>query len=567
MMKKISFIFLPLLMLLFVGCDDFLDVNKNPDKGVSVTPEQELPVITFYASQLNYDHAEYGNYLSQALTTAGRSQTGTYAYKSGWEFLSMNRHPQWRRHYYDLGVNINEIMKLAEKEKSYNFILIGRTIRLMSTLFTTDAFGDMPLSEAYTSVAPKYDTQEQVYAWMIQEADDLLALYDNPEWTQAITNKPITKTMDRIYSGDLLKWKLFTSGLKARILLRKLPNMDNTPASCQAIIDAVDGALTADWKEPDYHYDGGSGEKSCPWGAAQPAINAWESRKNEMDKSIPSKFFVVDMMGLYSTSQGAKAGDAEDPRLMRFMAKRAGPTTGSDTGTKYRYLENNIGMGVSYKESNYPDLYASTNVYTQNTGYVSLMLTEELLLMKAEALYWKGQKQEAMDVMKAAVDTSMVRHSASENMVSMYEGTYIAANAGATEKRYQALSVTNGAKYFPTIDKFTIGHIMRQKYVSMYLQPEQWNDMRRYNYSNSTNGKTYEGTVIYPGLKRPYNLYEPYWRTAQAIAEEQWIQRLNYDPETEEKYNKAELERLGAFRNADWLKKPMIWAVYNQAKR
>ena len=39
----------------------------------------------------------------------------------------------------------------------------------------------------------------------------------------------------------------------------------------------------------------------------------------------------------------------------------------------------------------------------------------------------------------------------------------------------------------------------------------------------------------------------------------------NYDPETEEKYNRPELERLGAYRNAEWLKKPMIWAEYNEA--
>ena len=37
----------------------------------------------------------------------------------------MNRHPQWRRHYYDLGVNLNEMTKVAEWEKSYNFILIS----------------------------------------------------------------------------------------------------------------------------------------------------------------------------------------------------------------------------------------------------------------------------------------------------------------------------------------------------------------------------------------------------------------------------------------------------------
>jgi len=525
-----------------VSCSDFLDININPDKAITVTAEKELPVIIFYAAQLNYDHAEYGNYLTQTFTTGGRSQTGAYAYKSGWEFLSMNRHPQWRRHYFDLGVNINEMTKIAEREKSYNFILIARTIRLMSTLFTTDAFGDMPLTDAYVAVTSKYDTQEQVYTWMIKEADELIALYNNTAWTEAPTNKLIDKSIDRIYEGDLSKWKSLTYGLKARILLRKIPNWENTAANCQLIITAVDSALVG-WKEPNYNYDGGSGEKNCPWGPAQPAINAWESRKNEMDKSVPTKFLCKIMMGMYDVPSVFTIGYAEDPRMEKIMVSRAGPTT--DPSTKFRFLETNIGIGVSYKETNYPDLFAS--VFTKNTGFVSLMLTEELKLMKAEALYWKGMKQEALTEMISAVDLNLTRHAAKASYVT----------------RFKVM-----AKYFPTLSNFNIGHILRHKYICMYLQPEQWNDMRRYNYSNSTNGITYDGTVIYPGLKRPYNLYEPYWTTeknADGTTKEVWIQRLNYDPETEEKYNKGELERLGAFRNPNWLKKPMVWAVYNEA--
>ena len=42
--------------------------------------------------------------------------------------------------------------------------------------------------------------------------------------------------------------------------------------------------------------------------------------------------------------------------------------------------------------------------------------------------------------------------------------------------------------------------------------------------------------------------------------ENTWIQRINYDPETEEKYNRPELERLGAYKNYKWLQEPMIWA-------
>ena len=105
---------------------------------------------------------------------------------------------------------------------------------------------------------------------------------------------------------------------------------------------------------------------------------------------------------------------------------------------------------------------------------------------------------------------------------------------------------------------------MIQKYIAMYLLPEQWTDMRRYHYSNNRNaigiGDAQE--IIYPTLRRPYNLYAAHWIDGLTVAEQErtWIQRMNYDPETEEKYNLGELERLGASKNPQWLRKPMIWA-------
>lgn len=548
-MKKIKYIALALLLSLGASsCEDMLYDNVNPDKSIAVTPEQILPVVVFYASQINYDHAEYGTYLSQTLTTGGKSQTGTYAYKSGWEFLTMNRHPQWRRHFFDIGSNVNELIGASEKVNSKNFILIARTIRLMSTQLTTDMFGDMPRSEAYKSNSPKYDSQESIYEWMLSEANELITLYNDPSWTEAPTNIKITQKMDRIFSGDLKKWKQFTCALKARILLRKLPNWDNTPATCQQIIDAVDAAYTADWQEPRYQYDGTAGVGSSPWGASQPKINSWESRDNLFDKAIVSKYFCVNIMGVYE-KPSLSSGKAEDPRLEKMMTARSGPE--GDTGAKFRYLENNIGMGVSYKESHYPDLYAG--LYTKDKGYIPLMTAEELLLIKAEAEYWKGDKSAARTLTIQAANINMDRYEVPNKTprTNYFDGKF-------------------KEKYFPEGNAFTIKHLMQQKYVCMYLQPEQWTDLRRYNYSNDVNKKTYDGVIVYPGLKRPFNLYEPYWCTetnADGTIKEVWIQRINYDPETEEKYNKAELERLGAYKNANWLKVPMIWAIYSGAHK
>ena len=556
-MNKYKVIILSLLIS-FMGasCEDWLYDNVNEDAAHEVLPQQVLPVVLFYSAQLQFDHAEYGAYLTQTLTTGGRNQTSSFAYKSGWgDFLTMNRHPQWRRHFYDIGVNANEIIDEAHEAQAWNLELIGRTLRLMSTQMTTDLFGDMPRSEAYESNSPHYDTQESIYEWMNQEIEELIGMYEDPTYTEAATNIPIDQSIDRVFAGDLNKWKHYTYALKARLLLRKLPNWENNAATCQAIITAVNRALEG-WEDVLYRFDGGNGAQNSPWGEAFGSTEqgglGWEGRGNMLNSAVPTKYFMENILGVFESHSNLK-GWAEDPRILAFMSARPGPSGTSDSGTEMRYLDTNIGMDVSYKVDNYPTLFPEVDgkkvsVYTQNTGYVPLFLEEELLLIKAEATYWSGDKPTARSLTMQAAEINFDRF----NLSSIYGSSY-------TRYRNNYLGNETGTgnyvtTYFPA-DGFNIGHIMRQKYVCLYLQPEQWTDMRRYNYSCEENGIQYDNTYVYPGLKRPNNIYEAHWGDDPKA----WINRINYDPETEEKYNKAELERLGAYKNYQWLRKPMIW--------
>lgn len=556
-MNKYKVIILSLLIS-FMGasCEDWLYDNVNEDAAHEVLPQQVLPVVLFYSAQLQFDHAEYGAYLTQTLTTGGRNQTSSFAYKSGWgDFLTMNRHPQWRRHFYDIGVNAKGIIDEAHEAQAWNLELIGRTLRLMSTQMTTDLFGDMPRSEAYESNSPHYDTQESIYEWMNQEIEELIGMYEDPTYTEAATNIPIDQSIDRVFAGDLNKWKHYTYALKARLLLRKLPNWENNAATCQAIITAVNRALEG-WEDVLYRFDGGNGAQNSPWGEAfgstEQGSLGWEGRGNMLNSAVPTKYFMENILGVFESHNNLK-GWAEDPRILAFMSARPGPSGTSDSGTEMRYLDTNIGMDVSYKVDNYPTLFPEVDgkkvsVYTQNTGYVPLFLEEELLLIKAEATYWSGDKPTARSLTMQAAEINFDRF----NLSSIYGSSY-------TRYRNNYLGNETGTgnyvtTYFPA-DGFNIGHIMRQKYVCLYLQPEQWTDMRRYNYSCEENGIQYDNTYVYPGLKRPNNIYEAHWGDDPKA----WINRINYDPETEEKYNKAELERLGAYKNYQWLRKPMIW--------
>ncbi len=603
-MKKLKYIAMATLLgLTMSSCEDTLYENVNPDVAHNNTAELGLPVLVFYASQTVYDHSEYGIYLSQCLTTLGKSQTGSYAYKSGWQFMTMNRHPQWRRHFYDIGVNGNELIENSRAIGSPNYELIARTIMLMSSQLTTDIFGDMPRSEAYLSNSPKYDTQASIYKWMFDEADELLRMYEDPDIVNNPNNRTITAEQDRVYGGDLNKWKGLVYAIQARLLLRNLPNIDRSAATCNKIIETAQKAIDQ-WRtgstlyggwfgnEPRYNYNAnGVGEQNAPWSSAQPKINSWESRDNQLTDAVPSKFFMENCLGVLFPDNEGKNGDFDrsngygsDPRLALLFIPREGPKTAAKPdvkATKLRYLENNIGAGSSFKAANYPDLYCGA--YAGGTdAYNAIFTMEELYFIQAEAYYWLGDKNKACDLAREATEWNIQRHL--DRFLADNQGKYPAVGGAPgddTDKtrfenqliaffdnvkagRVKACTDVGNEHWFFDKANYTLSDLMMQKYIAMYMQPEQWTDMRRYHFSNNRNGYGIgDGQeIIYPGLRRPYNLYQAYWIDGLSLEEREnaWVQRINYDPETEVKYNIKELQRLGAYNNHEWLRKPMNWA-------
>ncbi|MBQ7041549.1 MAG: SusD/RagB family nutrient-binding outer membrane lipoprotein [Muribaculaceae bacterium] len=615
-MNKIKILLLSLLVgLTMSSCEDTLSENVNPDVAHTNTPNLCLPIVVFYAQQIVYDHAEYNVFLSQCLTTTGKAQQSGLPYRSGWEFLNINRHPQWRRHYYDLGANIVNLVKDSGSSTS-NYALIGRTVRLMSTQLTTDAFGDMPLYEAqaYSDMygnellTPRYESQAAVYKWMFEEADALIDLFENEDVVNNPNNKLIDVSQDRVYAGDLKKWKGLVYAIKARLLLRNLPNIDRSVKICDEIVNTVDKAIAAwrtgdlmygEWfgNEPRYKFDGGSGEQNCPWGPVQPVINSWESRANGLTSAVPSKFFIQDCMGVINPGIELKQGLFDggngygaDPRLMLLMLPMDGPVSAAndDKETMIRYLENNIGAGSTFKQANYPELFMGA--YAKNDGYNPIFTMEELYFIKAEAEYWKGNKTTACELAKTATKWNIERHlerfkadnggfyPGSGNVAAKPTATAVnKLNMGRFERMVTAFLDNQGSlntkrcdqigqkHWFFNENEYSLSDLMIQKWIAMYMQPEQWTDMRRYHYSNNRNGYGIgdANEIVYPTLRRPYNLYSAYWVDGLTDAEKEntWIQRLNYDPQTEDIYNMNEVIRVGAYKDYKWLQKPMNWAL------
>lgn len=547
---------------------------------VTVTPsvKNNLPTLISFAPLACYATAEIGVYMSQALTTGANSPWSSYPYSAGWEFFGFSN-PYWYWYKNEMAPMAAQLTQEAEAKSYKNVELIVRTITLMSTMLTTDIYGDMPRADMGKTITPKYETQQEVYEWMFQEVDELLKLYQDPQWVNNSSNITLNYSTDRIYGGDMKKWEAFCKGLKARLWLRKLPNWDNTPANCQTIIRLVNDVVNdVNWSEPLYYYYTGSIEEMCPWGPYAPSVGGLSA--NRLSSSIPTTFFLHGILGSIDGQYQLTRGYALDPRAEKIMEPRS-----SYEGMLH--LESNIGMGLNNVISDYPNLLSYNNPYTKNIGYIPLMTTEELMFIKAEAQYWAGEISAAYETTCEATKWNMQRYGIKEGELS-----------GNELNQYNRFFEIKLNKY-----NFTIADLIQQKYVAMYLLPEQWTDMRRYNYSSSTNGIAY----AYPGsvpvyvydvknvhngrntifskdapnfcleysLRRPYNLYDVYWYTSDdygvnaQLSPNAWVTRVGH---LSNMFNKKELERLGYFTtNAagdkvldyNILKKRMIWAQKN----
>jgi len=498
---KNNIFFILIFVVGFTSCNKFLDVNQDLDSPSTSTPNYLLPPVLANMATSIYDHGETDAYFTQQVAT----MSGYHREKDRWDYLTAHRIPQWRRHYHDISVNALHVIQSAERENSTNYIGVAKIIYAFSTLTTTDMFGDMPFSEALEgNPAPKYDSQEFIYSEILKLLDEAIDILENTDLT---TCRKMTSVEDNIYGGDITKWISFAYAIKARLKLHLTPNVNK---SYSDIIQDTKKALS-DWTDAKFKYKGGNGSalQLNLWGISKSKPN-WDYRANILDKSAPSHFMLIEALKYDEENKIIK-----DPRQSLLMK----PNESGD----YLYVYPSEGKAATLKENDFPNLYDS--YVTGDLSPMYFFTKEELYFILAESEFLSGDKSGAFDAFKNGITTNMERVGVTADTISDFI-------SGETMPQNE--------------NDLTLSGIMMQKYVALWLQGEIWTDMRRYDYSEQ----------IYTGLKKPrYSAY--YWDRNNP---KEWIERLPYDTETEEIYNKPELERLGAYQNPEWLKKPMFWA-------
>lgn len=222
-MKIAKYIALSSVMALgLTSCNDWLDVNVNPDQpnNESIVIENRLPWVL---KEITYStgcsgtrsFATAGGFYSNnasmnsvSVTWAGNTGIGTTPYQT---------------FFVGTGSNLVDLYNKAEEQHAYHYMGAAEVIYAIGFMQMLDLYGEIPYTEALGSaLAPKYDEGKTIWEGCLSRLDHAIELFNT---AQPAGTTPLSAG-DIWNGGDVAKWIKLCYGLKARYLLRVTKNPD-----------------------------------------------------------------------------------------------------------------------------------------------------------------------------------------------------------------------------------------------------------------------------------------------------------------------------------------------------
>lgn len=342
-----------LLLLGLAACEDFEELNENPNEPTTVTPDVLLASSQKTAmNTLVTESFLLSNNAAQLTAKVLRLEVDLYnwnAFPTVWEGL------------YESLTDIKAVEEQAittGNEQLEGVALVWQAVIFASL---TNAYGDIPYSEAIgganNDFTPIYDTQEEVY-------NGLLA-------SLARANTLLTGSGsvsgDLIFGGDASKWQKLANSLRLRLLMTANQQITNVGTQFADIVNNTN-IMSSNADNATLTYLGGFPNQF-------PLIPL---KSGDFDAVALGKA-AFDVMDTYN-----------DPRLMRY----ARPDDDNFTATDFAGLENsNVAgtsgsrLGVQYW--NDPALTQfSTLGLSQAEGIVMTYAEVEFLLAEAVQKGW-----------------------------------------------------------------------------------------------------------------------------------------------------------------------------------
>ncbi len=507
-----------------VSCSKKIDeAYANPNADVKVPVEKLLPGIlasmvgnTAYHGTAN-DMRFIGRYIQNWVFV-----TSADIYDQMGGVQSDNAASTWRTHYYDLGQNLNNMIKWAEEEKKWDYVGVGQAIFAWSWLTLSDYHGEIILKEAFNTsqLTFKYDTEEEVYAYVRQLCYQALANLDKTG--DGVSPANLALGDEFFYKGSTAKWKKFVYG----ILARSYHHLSNkTIYKPDSVIHYANLSIQSNADNASLKYILTGNNRSANYNG--PFSN------NGIGSLRQSEYSVKLLTGGNSAIPGV-----EDPRRYYFLKKNP---SGAFVGVP---PNRGVAAAIPTVVNRPNNFYGSTDLVTvapandngctyifKNYAESPVMTASEINFMKAEAALRKGDQATARTAYLSAISQNF------DMLTEKYnDGIPTTEQITATTK---AAYLTN-----PVIAPATINmtQIMLQKYISLWGHGilETWVDMRRFHYTDldpATGKPVYadfpvpSGTALYVN-----NGGKPVYRVRP---------RLN----SEYVWNLNELIRIGADKN------------------
>jgi hypothetical protein len=481
-MKRRYAVLLAGTLILFPSCQDFLDVNTNPNGPQSVSANLYLaPMLHWMVTSSQFDGRFVGLYTQEFVSVATTASPASTWGRMGYDPGSDNGAQQWRDVYWSFGQNLVDMNTKAEAEQRWDLLGVGLILKAWGWQSLTDLHGEIVIKEAFDVSRTRFDYDTQQYAYeevqrLLTRAIELLQRTDG-----AVDQAYLAKT-DKIYNGDRTKWLKFAYGLMAINLNHYSNKASYNPDS---VIKLVDKSFASNADDALLTYPNTNNDDTNFLGRTRG--NFFNYRQS---------VFIVSLMN------GSQFGGVVDPRISRMLVL-------DSAGTAYTGLSVNTSSGfpagaVGQRPMN-PHGYPSTGgiglpgkYLFDDRAKMPAMTYAQLQFIKAEAAYRSGNKVLALSAytkaISAHIDFVNSRNSDASQQATQITGTEKAAFLAAPQ-------------IVPTLaDSLTLTHIMSQKYIAQWAwgHNEMWMDMRRYHYFDVD---PVSGRQVFPGFAQPTTLY------------------------------------------------------------
>ncbi len=215
-MKALKYISVALILFSLSSCRTLEEYNVSPNQQeVGKIHPSDLMDEMLCNGALNCQQRFYDTFaeLMQYTTLTSSSNEIISRYYIGPSYVNnvWNNCARW-------AANADHMYQLAVGIEDENYQAIALTLRAMWMDMLTSVFGYVPFSEAFKLRSdeinkPKFDSPLSIYTQLILDLEEANSLYDVDK------NLPYV-TKDKLFNGDVMKWKKFTNSLMLRMLMR-----------------------------------------------------------------------------------------------------------------------------------------------------------------------------------------------------------------------------------------------------------------------------------------------------------------------------------------------------------